>query len=142
MTLTLLAPLIAAGLLGAAALGLQMQRGRQSQLIGRVVEAPQPESGGAMQPAVLYFTGAACTICHTAQTPALERLANDLGGSAVIHEIDVADKPDLARRYRVMSLPTTVVLAPDGTVAAVNVGFASANRIHEQLTAVGVAAAA
>ena len=142
MTLTLLAPLIAAGLLGAAALGLRMQRGRQAQLVGRVIDPLPAVSGGIMQPAVLYFTGAACTICHTAQTPALERLANDLGGSAVIHEIDVADKPDLARRYRVMSLPTTVVLAPDGTVAAVNVGFASADRIHEQLTAAGVRAAA
>ena len=141
MTLTLLAPLIAAGLLGSAALALQMQRGRQAHLIGRVMD-PHAPSGGAVQPAVLYFTGAACTICHTAQTPALARLADDLGGSAVIHEVDVADKPDLARRYRVMSLPTTVVLAADGTVAAVNVGFASADRIREQLTAAGLRAAA
>ena len=142
MTLTLLAPLIAAGLLGAAALGLRMQRGRQAQLVGRVIDAPPAVSGGVMQPAVLYFTGAACTICHTAQTPALARLADDLDGGAVIHEVDVADQPELARRYRVMSLPTTVVLAPDGTVAAVNVGFASADRIREQLTAAGLRAAA
>jgi thioredoxin-like negative regulator of GroEL len=141
MSLTLLAPLIAAGLLGSAALALQVQRGRQAQLIGRVI-APRAPAGSAMQPAVLYFTGAACTICHTAQTPALARLADDLGGSAVIQEVDVADKPDLARRYRVMSLPTTVVLAADGTVAAVNVGFASADRIREQLTAAGLRAAA
>ena len=142
MSLTLLAPLIAAGLLGSAALALQMQRGRQAQLIGRVIDPEAPAPGGAMQPAVLYFTGAACTICHTAQTPALARLADDLGGSAFIREVDVADKPDLARRYRVMSLPTTVVLAADGTVAAVNVGFASADRIRQQLTAAGLRAAA
>ena len=138
MTL-LLAPLIALVAIAAVALILRAQQGGQRMLVGSVVERSRV---GSSLPSILYFTGASCTICHTAQTPALARLADDLGGGAVIHEVDVADQPDLARRYRVMSLPTTVVLTPDGTVAAVNVGFASADRIREQLTTAGLRAAA
>lgn len=141
MILTLLAPLVALAIVGAAALVLRAQRARQMDLVGHRVEAP-PTLGDDAEPALLYFTGEACTICHTAQTPALQRLGGMLSRPVTVREIDVALEPALARSYRVMSLPTTVVLDRHGRVSAVNVGFASAERLREQLDGARQAVAA
>ncbi len=139
MTLVLLAPLFAVAAVGVAAAALAVQRRGQARLVGRVVQAPVGVSG---RPTLLYFTGAACTICHTAQRPVIERLAAQVGGTVDIRELDVADQPDLARRYRVMSLPTTIVLGPEGAVRAVNAGFAGEDALRGQLEAAAAPSAA
>jgi thioredoxin 1 len=136
------APLIAAGLLVAVGAVLLAQRRSQQRLVGR--RAPEaatlrlPDD----RPALLYFTGVNCAICHTAQRPAVRSVATDLGDRAVVHEIDVAEAPALARTYRVMTLPTTVVLGAGGVVRAVNPGFAPAARLKDQLLAAVTAQAA
>ena len=143
MTLVLLAPLIAALVIAGAALGLRAQGRRQQHLIGRVVVPVEPGADRSA-PSVLFFTGEACTICHTAQRPALETLVAVLPDRVAVREIDIAQEPDLARRYRVMSLPTTIVLDAAGEVTAINTGFASVERLRDQLSqvaAVPVAAA-
>ena len=91
MTLVVLAPLIAVLVIAGAAVGLRLQGRRQQHLIGRVVVPLEPSAGGA-SPSVLFFTGAACTICHTAQRPALETLAAALRDRVAVREIDVARK--------------------------------------------------
>lgn len=135
----LLAPLIAIAVVGAAALVLVAQRGGQRELIGSVVEV-SPDSEA--MPSILYFTGVACTICHTAQRPALRTLAAGLDRGIEIREVDIANDPDLARRYRVMSLPTTIVLDARGQVTGINVGFASAETLRRQLVEAGMPVAA
>jgi hypothetical protein len=55
-----------------------------------------------------------------------------------IREIDVAQDPALTRRYRVLTLPTTIVLRPDNMVAAINAGFAPADALERQLIAAGL----
>jgi thioredoxin-like negative regulator of GroEL len=139
MTPLVFAPLIAVVLIGAVAVVLQTQRATQRHLVGRVVEAPAPPGA---TPSILYFTGASCTICHTAQTPALRTLAAGLGDSIAIREIDVADDPALARSYRVMSLPTTIVLDAEQTVRHINVGFTPTATLREQLAAAATLVAA
>jgi thioredoxin-like negative regulator of GroEL len=135
----LLAPLIAVAAIGSMALVLRAQRGGQRQLVGHVVEAP---SEGERLPSILYFTGATCTICHTAQKPALRMLAAEIDTGIEIREVDVAVEPELARRYRVMSLPTTIVLDPDGQITDINVGFASSETLRLQLVEAGMQVAA
>jgi len=128
-----LAPLFAVALIALAALALRAGQARQRRhLVGRVVEAQ------AGEPAILFFSGATCTICHTAQRPALERLAPELDGRVTVREVDVADEPALARRFKVMSLPTTVVLDGEGRARAVNAGFASAQLLRDQLVDAGL----
>jgi thioredoxin-like negative regulator of GroEL len=129
-----LAPLIAIAVLVAIALVLAAQKGRQSQLMGHVVRQ-HPAHG---MPSILFFTGETCAICHTAQKPALETLATSIGSMVDIQEIDVANSPDLARAYRVMTLPTTVVLDAAGRVTQINVGFAAAEKLRAQLAKAGV----
>jgi thioredoxin-like negative regulator of GroEL len=142
MLLVLLAPLIAVAVIGAAYLALTGQSRRQHQLLGRAVEAVSRHDGSGEQPSILFFTGENCTICHTAQKPALDAVTATLDHDVRIREVDIAVQPDLARTYRVMSLPTTIVLNPAGEILAINVGFASAEKLRGQLVRAGVPAAA
>jgi thioredoxin-like negative regulator of GroEL len=135
----LLAPLIAIAVIGGAALLLQSQKSGQRQLVGNVVE---PVGNRPQMPSVLYFTGEACTICHTAQRPALRALAATLDPGIEIREIDIAVEPELARRYRVMSLPTMIVLDAAGQVKDINVGFTSGEVLRRQLVEAGMPVAA
>jgi len=134
----LLAPLIALAVVGAAALFLRAQRGGQRELVGSVVETRIQRP----LPSILYFTGVNCTICHTAQRPALRTLAAGLGEAIEIREIDIAVEPALARQYRVMSLPTTIVLDASGQITDINVGFASGDTLRRQLVDAGMPVAA
>jgi thiol-disulfide isomerase/thioredoxin len=131
----LLAPLIALAVVGAAALLLQAQRGAQRTLVGSVVEPARLE---ARMPSILYFTGENCAICHSAQKPALRALGASLEDGIAIREIDIAVEPALARQYRVMSLPTTIVLDGAGQITDINVGFATGETLHRQLVDAGM----
>jgi thiol-disulfide isomerase/thioredoxin len=135
----LLAPLIAIAAIGAVVLLLQIQKGGQRELVGSVVESAGQDS---RLPSILYFTGESCTICHTAQRPALRALAAGIDPAIKIREIDIAVEPELARRYRVMSLPTTIVLDGSGQVTEINVGFANGELLHRQLVDAGMRVAA
>ena len=135
----LLAPLIAVAVIGGVALLLRVQKGGQRELVGHVVETA---GEGSTLPSILYFTGEACTICHTAQRPALRALAAAIDPAIEIREIDIAVEPDLARQYRVMSLPTTIVLGPSGQVTDINAGFANADLLRRQLVDAGMPVAA
>ena len=131
-----LAPVFAVAALVLAALALRAGQARQRRhLVGTVVDA------GVEGPAILFFTGAACTICHTAQRPALDRLAPALEGRVRVREVDVAAEPTLAQRFRVMSLPTTIVVDGEGRARAVNAGFAPAPVLQRQLVEAGVLSA-
>ncbi len=135
----LLAPLIALAVVGGAALLLRVQRGGQRNLVGRVVE---PALLGGRMPSILYFTGESCAICHGAQKPALRALAVRLDDAVEIREVDIAVEPALARQYRVMSLPTTIVLDGSGEIIDINVGFATTETLHRQLVDAGMPVAA
>jgi thioredoxin-like negative regulator of GroEL len=84
-------------------------------------------------PTVLFFTGEHCTVCHYRQRPALDWLKSERNGTLRVVELDAASEPSLTRRFGVLSLPTTVVLAADGRVGAVNYGFASRAQLDAQL---------
>jgi thiol-disulfide isomerase/thioredoxin len=135
----LLAPLFAVVVVFGAALMLRAQRGGQRELVGSIVENPRLR--GSL-PSILYFTGTSCTICHTAQKPALRALAEGLDESVEIREVDIATEPGLARQYRVMSLPTTIVLDAAGQVTDINAGFANAETLRRQLVDAGLPVAA
>jgi hypothetical protein len=85
------------------------------------------------QRTLLFFTGEHCSICRYRQKPAIELLRRDLNGTLRVVEIDAAADPRLVRRFNVLSLPTTVLLAPDGRVGAVNYGFAPGEQLRAQI---------
>jgi hypothetical protein len=85
---------------------------------------------------ILAFQSEDCRQCHTLQTPALKRLLETCGDAVVVMEIDAPEAPELTQRYRVLTLPTTVVLDASGNARAVNYGFAPTQRLLEQVHAV------
>jgi thiol-disulfide isomerase/thioredoxin len=86
------------------------------------------------RPTVVQFSTASCAACHTAQAPAVAHLEQQLGSAAVrVINVDAAAQPAVARAFGVLTVPSTVVLDADGTVRAVNQGFASTARLLQQL---------
>ena len=83
---------------------------------------------GEDAPYIIYFTGDSCTVCKTHQEPALSRL-----DGVRIDKVDAVGDRALADRFHVYTLPTTVVMAPDGRALHVNYGYAPATKLERQL---------
>lgn len=124
--------LLALLLLSVVTLWLAVVLSARFRVWRRVDRMRQPELSQG-KATLLYFTGEYCTVCHYRQSPAIDQLRADHNGTVRVLELDAAAEGALARRFGVLSLPTTVVLAPDGTVTAVNYGFASREQLHAQL---------
>jgi len=86
-------------------------------------------SGAARgEPYILYFTGDSCTVCRTHQEPALARL-----DGIRVDKVDAVADRELADRFHVYTLPTTVVMASDGQALHVNYGYAPAPKLARQI---------
>src|SRR5258707_342915 len=84
--------------------------------------------------ALVSFSTLSCAACHTAQAPAVKAVESQLGPESVrVIKIDAARQPDVARAFGVLTVPSTIVLAPSGQVVAVNQGFAPTRRLVKQL---------
>ena len=124
--------LAVAGLVVLAAAGLEIFRSRhaRSRVVGVIAEP-------ASDPYILYFTGENCSVCRTHQEPALARL-----DGVRIDKVDAVADRTLADRFHVYTLPTTVVMAPDGQAVHVNYGYAAAPKLQRQLADAGLRQAA
>jgi len=91
----------------------------------------------AGHPAVVAFSTPSCAECHTRQAPALARLAVALGDSVTVRSLSALDHPDLVQRIGILTVPATVVLDRDGRVRDLNLGYASDERLREQLQRAG-----
>ena len=85
------------------------------------------------KPVLVYFTTPDCVPCKTIQRPAINRLANMFGEGLEVVEIDATARPDLAKAWGVMSVPTTFVLDTRGEARYVNNGVARAEKLLEQI---------
>ena len=115
--------LAVAGIVVLAAACLEIFRSRRAR--ARAVGAT---AGAASEPYVLYFTGEGCTVCRTHQEPALAKL-----GSVRVDKVDAIAERELADRFHVYTLPTTVVMSPEGRAIHVNYGYATAPKLERQL---------
>lgn len=124
-----LALLATSVLVGAAVAGVRVK----SVLSAR---AALGSASGALavrgEPYILYFSGPNCSVCRTHQEPALGRLEG-----VSVDKVDAVERQDLAERFHVYTVPSTVVVAADGTPAAVNYGYAPADRLRRQLAEAG-----
>ena len=115
--------LAAVGTVVLAAAGLEAFRSaRARRLAAGSTAAPSAE------PYILYFTGDNCTVCRTHQEPALAKL-----GSVRVDKVDAVAERELADRFHVYTLPTTVVMSADGSALHVNYGYAPAKKLDRQL---------
>jgi hypothetical protein len=82
---------------------------------------------------ILAFSTAECTQCHTMQAPALERVRAARPGMVEVIDVDAIASPELADRYRVMTVPSTVLLDASGRAIAVNYGYADTRKLLQQV---------
>ena len=111
------------GTLVLAAACLEVFRSRRAR--ARSVGA---SAAPASEPYILYFTGEGCTVCRTHQEPALAKL-----GPVRVDKVDAIAERELADRFHVYTLPTTVVMSRDGAALHVNYGYAPAPKLERQL---------
>lgn len=127
--------LLALLLLGLVALyvGVQLAaRYRRGRRVNRIND-PSLSRG---RPTVLFFTADYCTVCRYRQRPALDDLHGHTDGGLRVVEVDAVAEASLARRFGVLTLPSTVVIAADGRVGAVNYGFATSAQLSAQVASV------
>jgi hypothetical protein len=122
----------AVGIVVLAAAGLEVYRSRRARS-----KAVGVSSAAAAEPYIVYFTGENCTVCRTHQEPALARL-----DGVRVDKVDAVADRTLADRFHVYTLPTTVVMAPDGHAVHVNYGYAAAPKLQRQLAEAGLRQAA
>ena len=89
--------------------------------------------GDRAQVHILAFSSEDCAQCHRMQTPALHRVLEARRGAVAVEEIDAPSSPELAGRYHILTVPSTVVLGADGRAHAVNYGFAPTSKLLEQV---------
>jgi thiol-disulfide isomerase/thioredoxin len=89
----------------------------------------------ATEPYIIYFTGDGCTVCKTHQEPALAKLPGTR-----IDKVDALEQRELAERFKVYTLPTTVVMTAGGETLHVNYGYAPATKLQRQLSEARAAA--
>jgi thiol-disulfide isomerase/thioredoxin len=85
------------------------------------------------KPVLVYFTTPDCAPCKTVQRPAIDQVSNLLGEKLQVIEIDAYERPDLAKVWGVISVPTTFLLDAHGEARYVNNGVTRANKLMEQI---------
>ncbi len=122
------------------ALSVAAWRWYARQRVQAVRQSPLPPDLVALdlpaRPVVLYFTTPTCSQCRYQQTPILTRLGAVWGDDVHVRKVDALEQDGLARHYGILTVPSTVVLAGDRQVVAVNHGLAAADRLAAQITPV------
>lgn len=85
------------------------------------------------RPSIIYFTTPDCVPCKTVQRPALQNALSQLGETFQLIEVNAYEKPDLARQWGVLSVPTTFILDSTGKPRYVNFGVTPAEKLVRQL---------
>jgi thioredoxin 1 len=99
----------------------------------KLVQSIQVEGGQAGKPVLLYFTADYCTACKFQQKPVVERIIAKFGDAITVKEYDVVRHPELADRFKILTLPTTVVLDQFGQVVQINYGLTPQAQLERQL---------
>ena len=82
---------------------------------------------------ILAFSSADCRQCHELQIPALQRVLEARGTKVSVAEVDAPNSPELTQRFRVLTLPSTVIMDAAGRAHAVNYGFANTQHLLDQV---------
>lgn len=92
------------------------------------------------RPSLVVFSTPSCTACRTAQHPAVEAVEARFGETLRVLNVDLSRRPAVGHAFKVLTAPSTVVLAGDGRVGSFNHGFAAADQLAAQVSAVAAPA--
>jgi thioredoxin-like negative regulator of GroEL len=88
------------------------------------------------RPSLVVFSTPSCTACRTAQHPAVEAVEARFGETVRVLKVDLSRRPAVGHAFKVLTAPSTVVLSGDGRVGSFNHGFAPADQLATQISAV------
>ncbi|UCG25541.1 MAG: thioredoxin family protein [Chloroflexota bacterium] len=125
----LLLSLAIALLITAVLLALRFVHTRRASRLSAEITA------GDARPTILYFRGDNCGPC-LAQSHHLRQLEQELGDRLAVQEIDAERDGELAARYGIFTLPTTLVADRGGHVKHINYGLAATTKLARQLESV------
>ena len=89
------------------------------------------------RPSLVVFSTPSCTVCRTAQYPAIETIEATFGSALRVLRVDLSRQPAAAAAFKVLTAPSTALLTGDGRVGSFNHGFAPAEQLSAQLSALG-----
>lgn len=84
---------------------------------------------------IIAFHTDDCRQCFTMQAPALARIQRERGTSIHIRDINAIADTELANRFQIMTVPSTVIIDANGITHAINYGFADAAKLNQQIDA-------
>lgn len=92
------------------------------------------------RPSLVVFSTPSCTACRTAQHPAVEVVEARFGETLRVLKVDLSRRPAVGHAFKVLTAPSTVVLGGDGRIGSFNHGFAPADQLAAQVSAVAAPA--
>jgi thiol-disulfide isomerase/thioredoxin len=92
------------------------------------------------RPSLVVFSTPSCTACRTAQHPAVAAVEARFGETLRVLKVDLSRQPAVGHAFKVLTAPSTVVLGGDGRVGSFNHGFAPADQLAAQVSAVAALA--
>ena len=113
-------------LAGACAFGLL--KGHQMHRASRATVATG-------KPTIVYFRNDACVPCVT-QARYVQQLEAQFGDRIVVEKLDAGADQPTAERYGVFTVPTVLVVNPNGVVRYANYGLTDAGKLAAQLRSV------
>jgi thiol-disulfide isomerase/thioredoxin len=93
------------------------------------------------RPSLVVFSTPSCTACRTAQYPAVQAVEASFGSALRVMKVDLSRQPAAAAAFKVLTAPSTAVLTGDGRLGSFNHGFAAADQLSAQLSALGASPA-
>src|SRR2546423_3752617 len=93
------------------------------------------------RPSLVVFSTPSCSVCRTAQSPAVETVESIYGSALRVLRVDLSRQPAAAAAFKVLTAPSTALLAGDGRVHSFNHGFAPVDQLSAQLIALGASPA-
>ena len=86
-------------------------------------------SGNVRKPTILFFSAPDCVTCHTVQAPALENIEKSVKDKINIIEINTFQQPELAKKWKILSVPTLIILDAKGELAHIKHGAQSTSAL-------------
>ena len=84
---------------------------------------------------LLYFRSDHCAPC-VAQREYIQALAERFQDGVTMSEIDIDAEPERAAQYKVLTLPTTLIVDPQGEVKYINYGLTAMPKLADQLESI------
>ena len=82
-------------------------------------------------PVVVDFWATWCGPCRMI-APVVEEIAEEYEGTIKVGKINVDEEPELASQFKIVSIPT-IVLVKDGKVTAKAIGYMTKDRLIKEL---------